>query len=714
MKEFNVLLVEDKLGDVRLVQAMLAQARDAHFNVEHVSRLETALERLTQDQADIHNPIDVILLDLSLPDSIGYHTFSQVCTQAPDVPVVLLTATDDESLAIQAAGEGAQDYLVKGEVESRWLVRALRYAIERKRAQQQLSLQSKALEAAANAIVITDVEGHIVWANQAFTRLTGYRLEEVKGQGLGLLKSGQHPPIFYERMWKTILAGAVWHGEIINRRKDDSLYTEEMTITPVHDERGQIVNFIAIKQDITQRKQLEAARNQAREALQRRYQELSLLNRVIIKASSTLDVEEVLEVICEELTSVFGLPRAMALLINGDTAVVTTEYFETGKSRDGLQAVDRPSVSGMQISIPDNAAMVRMLSQKTPISLMNGASVDKQMTELRTLMHERETVALLLVPVVVRGRVISAIALESPKPRDFNENETALAMAAAAAVGQALEAAELYQTLQRYTNEIESLVTDRTAELQQAVERAQDADRAKSQFLSNVSHELRTPLANIRLYLNLLNRGREEKKLDYLETLTRETSRLQKLIEDLMDVSRLDLGKIQASLQPTDLNQLAHTLAMDRKKLFEDKGLAFSIVVGTELPILMVDPRLLEQVLTNLLTNALNYTPTGGAVTLQMDVIDTQQAQWATIRVQDTGPGISKEEQANLFKRFYRGKASQANDVPGAGLGLTICKEIMDLHQGHITVDSEVGEGTTFTVWLPVDLGNHNDICNRI
>jgi PAS domain S-box-containing protein len=659
----------------------------------------------------------VILLDLSLPDSVGYNTFSQICAQAPDVPVVLLTATDDESLAIQAAGEGAQDYLVKGEVESRWLVRALRYAIERKRAQQQLSLQSKALEAAANAIVITDVEGKIVWANQAFTRLTGYALEEVKGRNPRLLKSGQHPPSFYQRMWKTILAGAVWHSEIINRRKDGSLYTEEMTITPVHDERGQIVNFIAIKQDITQRKQLEAARNQARAALQQRYQELSLLNRVIIKASSTLDVEEALEVVCEELTTVFDLPRAIAFSINDDTATVTTEYFKAGEPKAELPScatappVGKPSADGVRISIQDNVAMARILSQKAPLSLMNGALIDEQMTELCTLMHERGTVGLLLTPVIVRGRVISAIALESPEPRNFNESEKALALAAAAAVGQALEAAELYQTLQRYTNELEGLVTDRTAELQQAMERAQDADRAKSQFLSNVSHELRTPLANIRLYLNLLNRGREEKKLNYLETLTRETSRLQKLIEDLMDVSRLDLGKIQANLQPTDISQLVHTLAMDRKRLFEDKGLAFSIQVDAQIPIIKIDPRLFEQVLTNLLTNALNYTPADGAVTLRMSTVNNTHTQWATVSVQDTGPGISKEEQHNLFRRFYRGKASQASEVPGAGLGLTICKEIIELHQGRITVDSEVGKGTTFTVWLPID--NHKTSLTR-
>ncbi|MEQ2007665.1 MAG: PAS domain S-box protein [Limisphaerales bacterium] len=128
---------------------------------------------------------------------------------------------------------------------------------ERKRNTAQLRLQSAALDAAANAIVISDAQGVIQWANPAFTKSTGYPLAEVIGQSTRLLKSGAHPREFYEGMWKTILAGHVWHGEMRNRRKDGSLYDEEMTIAPVPDSEGRITHFIAIKQDITERKSLE-------------------------------------------------------------------------------------------------------------------------------------------------------------------------------------------------------------------------------------------------------------------------------------------------------------------------------------------------------------------------------------------------------------------------------------------------------------------------
>ncbi|MFZ3211913.1 MAG: PAS domain S-box protein [Terriglobales bacterium] len=134
---------------------------------------------------------------------------------------------------------------------------------ERQRGEGRLRLQAAALAAAANSIVITDLQGSIVWVNPAFSRITGYLAEDVLGQNPRLLRSGQHPRAFYEELWRTITSGNVWHGEVANRRKDGSLYAGEMTITPVHSEGGEITHFIAIQQDITGRKVIEDALKQA-------------------------------------------------------------------------------------------------------------------------------------------------------------------------------------------------------------------------------------------------------------------------------------------------------------------------------------------------------------------------------------------------------------------------------------------------------------------
>jgi PAS domain S-box-containing protein len=128
---------------------------------------------------------------------------------------------------------------------------------KRKRAEARVKLQSTALEAAANAIVITDRSGDIIWANSAFTRLTGYSATEVLGANIRFLKSGQHDQAFYQTLWQTVLDGRIWHGEIINRRKNGSLYTEENTITAMRDPRGEITHFISVKEDVTERKLAE-------------------------------------------------------------------------------------------------------------------------------------------------------------------------------------------------------------------------------------------------------------------------------------------------------------------------------------------------------------------------------------------------------------------------------------------------------------------------
>jgi signal transduction histidine kinase len=117
----------------------------------------------------------------------------------------------------------------------------------------------------------------------------------------------------------------------------------------------------------------------------------------------------------------------------------------------------------------------------------------------------------------------------------------------------------------------------------------------------------------------------------------------------------------------------------------------------------VADPQLIEQVLTNLLTNAMNYTPAGGSVQIATQSVQTNGDRWVTLSVTDTGLGIAPEEQARLFQRFERGQASADLQVPGTGLGLAISKEIIDLHAGRITLESEVDEGSTFTVWLPTD-----------
>jgi PAS domain S-box-containing protein len=252
------------------------------------------------------------------------------------------------------------------------------------------------------------------------------------------------------------------------------------------------------------------------------------------------------------------------------------------------------------------------------------------------------------------------------------------------------------------------------------VTRFRELDQIKSKFVSDVSHELRTPLTNLSLYNDLLASARTpEARAKYLATLRRETERLTDLIEGLLTISRLEAGRIEVNLQAVDLNRLVSNLTVDRSQLAASRELALCCGPQAALPLVMTDPHLLTQVLSNLLTNAFNYTPPGGSIRVCASCYPGSHlpagsggngrpspslpdgcSGWAAIEVRDSGVGIQPEELPQLFTRFFRGAASRETNAPGTGLGLAISKEIMERLGGCITVESAPGQGSAFTLWL--------------
>jgi PAS domain S-box-containing protein len=240
--------------------------------------------------------------------------------------------------------------------------------------------------------------------------------------------------------------------------------------------------------------------------------------------------------------------------------------------------------------------------------------------------------------------------------------------------------------------------------VQHDISMLKELDRLKSQFVSDVSHELRTPLTNIRLYLDLLTQTEyDQRAAKYMETLSRESERLSSLIEDLLSLSRLEADTVTLSKEPVDVNRLLGALAEDRERLAGQYGLNLRLECEGNLPFVIGDALLLGQLFTNLLTNALNYTPEGGQIEIRTWSQSSTETKWVVVEVQDTGVGVPPPEQSLIFRRFFRGKASKPDMIPGTGLGLAICKEITERHGGKIMVESEgiPGKGSLFTVWLP-------------
>ncbi len=252
VKAIRVLLVEDEAGDAHLVKMKLRQTQSGHFDVSWAQSLIEAQQCLAAAS------FDVMLLDLSLPDSEGLATVHSARAMALNTPIVVLSGHSDTDFALTALEAGAVDYMVKGDFGYDGLARVIRYALLRTEMEARNHLLIAALEAAANGIVITDKDAVVIWANPAFSRLTGYSAEEALGRKPSeLIKSGLQNEAFYQAMWADLLEGQHWRGELVNKRKNGSLYHEELSIAPVKNGAGEITHFIGIKEDISERKEME-------------------------------------------------------------------------------------------------------------------------------------------------------------------------------------------------------------------------------------------------------------------------------------------------------------------------------------------------------------------------------------------------------------------------------------------------------------------------
>ena len=258
----HILLLEDNLRDRQLLEKAL-------MNEELVCQITHARSK-TEFQAALEQAeYDLIISDFTLPGYSGIAALTASREFQPDTPFIFVAGTIGEEQVAESLKSGATDFVLKNRLNRLGpaVRRALREAHERKerqRAEERVRVQSSALEAVANGIILTDAAGKILFGNKAFCTMTGYALEEILGKTPNFLNSGKHNAGFFRDLWNTILTGRVWQGELINRRKDGTLYNEEMTITPVQRSNGEISHFIAVKQDITKQKQRKEQLHQAR------------------------------------------------------------------------------------------------------------------------------------------------------------------------------------------------------------------------------------------------------------------------------------------------------------------------------------------------------------------------------------------------------------------------------------------------------------------
>jgi len=269
-------------------------------------------------------------------------------------------------------------------------------------------------------------------------------------------------------------------------------------------------------------------------------------------------------------------------------------------------------------------------------------------------------------------------------------------------------------------------IAERSDELERLSAELLRANRAKSEFLANVSHELRTPLAAVVGFVDLLREGAygdlTPRQIGPVERIESSANHLGELVDQILDLSKLAAGRLEASMEMVSLRAFVIDVASEVESLLNEKGLAFSVAVPATLPKVETDPTHLRQILVNLLGNAIKFTDSGTITVKALHVPDGAVAQVAgrsrrrpllaeggsfvALQVTDTGAGIAERDHERIFEEFEQVNAGPRGDSMrrGTGLGLSISRRLARLLGGDITIESELGAGATFTVWLPLDL----------
>jgi PAS domain S-box-containing protein len=507
-----------------------------------------------------------------------------------------------------------------------------------------LQTLSRAIEQSPASIEITDVAGGIKYVNPKFELVTGYSSAEVLGLNPSILSSGEKSQAEYEELWRTIQSGQTWQGEFHNRRKDGSLFWERASISPITDETGRVLQYLAVKEDITERKLAE-------EALRASEYKLGII----------LDsVEAFIYIKGTDYRYQYGNRRVCQLFGTDPAGIVgrlDNDFFDA-----------------------ETAANIRR-------------------NDIRVVEHG-ERVADEEVNTSVDGKVSSAYLSVKIPLRDKDGQVYALCGISTDITSRKQAEAEL----QHYRQDLELLVQSRTAELAEAKDAAEAASRAKSSFLANMSHEIRTPMNAIIGLAHLMHKdATDPKALDRLGKIGHSAKHLLNVINDILDLSKIEAGRLV--LEHSEFSPAAvvkQTVSMLEERAVA-KGLRLTCHVAPDMPQrLNGDAVRIGQALLNFVGNAIKFSEQG-EISLRASV-DQDDGRIVTVRfdVSDQGIGMSEAQLARLFQAFTQADNSTTRKYGGTGLGLAINRHLAQLMDGDVGASSSEGVGSTF--WMTVHL----------
>ncbi len=426
-------------------------------------------------------------------------------------------------------------------------------------------------------------------------------------------------------------------------------------------------------------------------------QELSTLNQTGAAIASTLDIDKLLTTVLRMLVENLGFARLLLMLYDSDRGVAF------GARTAGVSEEVERAVRDVELPVKDDGSLhAQLLIHGRPVLTEDIDAAGDQMDPLLfALSRQVGVISFVCAPLKSKQRILGYVGADRGAQR-CSQEDLELLITLASHIAVAIDNAQAYHQLEKLTLTLERRVQERTQELQTANEKLQELDRLKSAFVSIASHELRTPMTSIKGYVENMLEGLtgilSEKQAHYLGRVKHNVERLTRLINQLLDLSRLDARVLELVLEPLSVHEVVTEVIDSFRPLAQEKSLTLTERHAGELPPILADRDKLNQILTNLIQNAVKFTPTGGEVLVESQVRKDGLVQTC---VSDTGCGIPPHELDKVFERFFRGESAPA-EARGTGLGLTITKSLIEMHGGRIWVESVIGKGSRFFFTMPI------------
>jgi PAS domain S-box-containing protein len=517
------------------------------------------------------------------------------------------------------------------------------------------------VDSSEDAIISKTLDGVITSWNRASEKLYGYTEEEILGKPITILiphERGQEE----EHIIDKIRHGEnVDHFETIRIAKTGKLIPISLTVSPIRNNKGQIIGASKIARDISKQKLAE-------ERLQRYAENLEILNSVGRIVSKSLDIQDILQNVTDATTRLTGAAFGAFVYNQVDKQGESYKlYTSSGTPREAFEKFDMLSNTSIFNSTFNGEGTVR-IDDITKDPRYGKISPHFGMSE-----GQLSVVSYLAVPVISKsGAVIGGLFYGHPNPGKFTEEHEKLISSVVVQAAVALDNAKLYE-------EIKVL------------------NAKKDEFIGLASHELKTPVTSINGYLQIIERNlpRGDSNKPFISKARQQVSKLANLISDLLDVSKIQTGQLPFSYANFDMLKLLEEVT----EVMRQTNTSHRIELHCDADQLMInaDQQRIEQVIINLISNAVKYSPNSKQVILKASISGDQ----LRVSVQDFGIGIEKDQQECIFSRFYRVQ-SVADHMSGLGIGLYISNEIINRHQGKLWVQSSPGEGSTFFFEIPV------------